>query len=69
MMEKPIKIIIKVSGGMVQDVYTDSNQEFDVEVWDQDALHDGNLDADQEGEETLKYERILAEIEYMYNIY
>lgn len=55
-------IIIKVQGGMVQDVYTDSKEDIDVEIWDED------MDYDDE-ERIANNELLKQESENMLHIY
>lgn len=64
------RIIIQISGGLVQNVYTDSKDEFDIEVWDQDIIEDGGWLNEQEEQDAIKNdERLSAEAETLRPVY
>jgi hypothetical protein len=44
------RIIIHVSGGMVVGVRSDSKEEFDVEIWDEDIMENGGFLTREEAE-------------------
>ena len=64
------RIIIQISGGLVQNVYTDSKDEFDIEVWDQDIIEDGGWLNEQEEQDAIENdERLSAEAETLRPVY
>lgn len=64
------RIIIQISGGLVQNVYTNSNDEFDIEVWDQDIIEDGGWLNEQEEQDAIENdERLSAEAETLRPVY
>lgn len=64
------RIIIQISGGLVQNVYTDSKDEFNIEVWDQDIIEDGGWLNEQEEQAAIENdERLSAEAETLRPVY
>jgi hypothetical protein len=64
------RIIIQISGGLVQNVYTDSKDEFNIEVWDQDIIEDGGWLNEQEERDAMENdERLSAEAETLRPVY
>ena len=64
------RIIIRISGGLVQNVYTDSKDEFNIEVWDQDIIEDGGWLNEQEEQDAIENdERLSSEAETLRPVY
>ncbi len=64
-----MKIVIEVSGGMVQNVYADQENEIEVRILDHDIWRDGGVEKEEWDERVAEDEKFEEEIKQMHHIY